>query len=483
MDIIGILLRPRIIPFLKKGNTLNLVLGAIDILAIAAAFQIAHLLNYSHEGFLFISNERLVWIFLAILPIWLVTLYILKATEIPRTKRYKTMLIEYFQSAVAIGVILLVFYFVFKLYEISRLFLIEFTALGFVFLFLTRLVEYKVFRTYRARGFNFLNIVLIADETSIPFIETLEENPEWGYKIIIIFSNSGKVNEKYRGKYKILPEKAKDSINALMEVDTIDEVFYIKNNINPADIRKAIRSCEELGVAFLLMTQDRQPRLTNAFVSIIGNETFLTFTNIPHKQFALGVKKLMDINISLILLTILSPLILIISLLVWLTSNGPVIYKQPRVGLRGRLFNLYKFRTMVSDADEMKNVLITKNEADGPVFKIKNDPRITKIGGFLRKSGLDELPQLINVLKGEMSLIGPRPPLQEETKQYKRWQLRRLSVKPGLSCFWQIKPDRNSIKFEQWMELDLAYIDNWSPRLDFIILLKTIKTVFSRSGL
>jgi len=138
---------------------------------------------------------------------------------------------------------------------------------------------------------------------------------------------------------------------------------------------------------------------------------------------------------------------------------------------------------MVVNAELLRNDLEAENEADGQVFKIKDDTRVTKIGKFLRKTGLDELPQLFNVLNGEMSLIGPRPPLQEETKLYKRWQLRRLSVKPGLSCFWQIKPDRNSIKFEKWMELDLAYIDNWSLRLDLIIFLKTIKTVFQRTGL
>ena len=138
---------------------------------------------------------------------------------------------------------------------------------------------------------------------------------------------------------------------------------------------------------------------------------------------------------------------------------------------------------MVANADELLETLESKNEMDGPTFKIKDDPRITKIGGFLRKTGLDELPQLFNVLKGEMTLIGPRPPLEKETRQYKRWQLRRLSVKPGLSCFWQIRPERNNIKFEKWMEMDLAYIDNWSLRLDFMILLKTIKTVFQRTGL
>jgi lipopolysaccharide/colanic/teichoic acid biosynthesis glycosyltransferase len=190
----------------------------------------------------------------------------------------------------------------------------------------------------------------------------------------------------------------------------------------------------------------------------------------------------MDINISLILLVLLSPLMIIIALTIKLTSKGPAIYRQARVGLRGRQFDLYKFRTMVVNADSIRENLESKNEMDGPVFKIKDDPRITKVGKFLRKTGLDELPQLINVLKGEMSLIGPRPPLKSETEKYKRWQLRRLSVKPGLSCFWQIIPDRNSVKFEKWMEMDLAYIDNWSPRLDFIILLKTIKTVFQRTG-
>jgi len=138
---------------------------------------------------------------------------------------------------------------------------------------------------------------------------------------------------------------------------------------------------------------------------------------------------------------------------------------------------------MVSGAETLRKDLLLQNEADGPVFKIKDDPRITKVGKLLRRTGLDELPQLLNVLKGEMSLIGPRPPLQEETVRYKRWQLRRLSVKPGLSCFWQIKPERNSIKFEKWMEMDLAYIDNWSLRLDFVILVKTIRTIFHRTGL
>jgi exopolysaccharide biosynthesis polyprenyl glycosylphosphotransferase len=260
-------------------------------------------------------------------------------------------------------------------------------------------------------------------------------------------------------------------------------VLYVKNKVVPTEVRETVRSCEELGVTFRLKSRDKKINLSNAVRTSLADEVFLTFINIPHNTFALGIKKIMDISISIFMILVLSPVFICIAVLIKLTSRGPIIFKQSRVGLRGRHFFLYKFRTMVADAEKIRKDLENKNEVDGPVFKIKDDPRVTSIGKFLRRTGLDELPQLFNILKGEMSLIGPRPPLQSETLQYKRWQLRRLSVKPGLSCFWQIKPDRNSIKFEQWMEMDLAYIDNWSLRLDFIILLKTIRTVFHRTGL
>jgi exopolysaccharide biosynthesis polyprenyl glycosylphosphotransferase len=483
MDIINTLIRLKIIPFLEKWNLINFILGIIDILSIAVAFEIAYIINY-HEfgGTFFLERKDMTYLFLGILPIWLITLYIIKVTEIPRTKRYRTLLFEYLQSVLAVSLILLTFYFIFKLAYISRLFLVEFTFLGFLFLFFSRTIEYKVFKIYRAKGYNFVNVVLIADDSALDFIESLKTNLDWGYRITFIFSNSQNIREKYGKTFKILPEKSKMVLHELMEVDTIDEVIYIKKEASPPEVRNTIRSCEELGVVFRLRRKDIQLNLTNAFGSIIGDEKFLTFINVPYKPFALAVKKFMDISFSIILLLILSPLMLIISLLITLTSDGPIIYRQARVGLRGRQFNLFKFRTMVVNADQIRKDLESKNEADGPVFKIKDDPRITKIGKFLRKTGLDELPQLVNVLRGEMSLIGPRPPLKTETELYKRWQLRRLSVKPGLSCFWQIIPDRNNVKFEKWMEMDLAYIDNWSPRLDFIILLKTIKTVLHRTG-
>ncbi len=482
MDFFSYLDRLKIIPFLKKWKLLSIILGSIDIFAIALAFQCAFFLNYGEEGFFFFDNKTLNLFFL-VLPNWLIILYLIQVSEIPRTKRYRVLFYQYFQSTVLIITLLLVFYFVFKLYLISRLFLIEFAVFGLFFLFIARSLEYKIFKIYRAKGYNYINVVIIADDSSIPFIESLLSNKDWGYRIIAIFTSSVKLKEKYEKAIILLPDEYLNVLNDLMEVDIIDEVLYFKSKVIPLEVRNTVRSCEELGVVFSLNYEGQNNKLTNAIKSEIGNQKFLTFINIPHNTFALGIKKIMDIILSIFLIVFLSPALLAIAILIKLTSSGPIVFKQSRVGLRGRQFDLYKFRTMIVDAEKLKKDLEADNEADGPVFKIKDDPRVTRIGRFLRRSGLDELPQLFNILKGEMSLIGPRPPLPSEIILYKRWQLRRLSVKPGLSCFWQIKPDRNNIKFDKWMELDLAYIDNWSLRLDFIILLKTIKTVFLRSGL
>jgi exopolysaccharide biosynthesis polyprenyl glycosylphosphotransferase len=482
MSVFVALYRLHIIPFLKKWNLVNMILGAIDILSITIAFECAYLIN-SFNGLLFFREQHLLYIYLILLPVWILIMYLLKVAEIPRTKRYRVLFFEYLQSAVILFFVFTFIYFIFDLYPVPRLFIIEVIFLGFVFLFFSRMLEYKVFKLYRAQGYNRINVVLIADDSSIPFIERLLLYKEWGYKIFAIFTDSEAVKNRYEKDIILLPGKFMKVLNDLMEVDLIDEVLYLKSKVIPAEVREMIRSCEEVGVTCKLRLKEGKAKLTSAFRSEIGQDKFLTFTNIPHNPYQLALKKVMDVSVSLIVIIAFAPVFIVIALLVKLTSPGPVIFKQARVGLRGRQFNLYKFRTMVQNAEDIRKQLADKNEVDGPVFKIKDDPRVTKVGRFLRKTGLDELPQLFNILKGEMSLIGPRPPLQSETMQYKRWQLRRLSVKPGLSCFWQIKPERNSIRFEKWMELDLAYIDNWSIRLDLLILFKTVGTVFKRSGL
>ncbi len=191
----------------------------------------------------------------------------------------------------------------------------------------------------------------------------------------------------------------------------------------------------------------------------------------------------MEMFMASVALLILSPFLAVVALMIKTTSRGPVIFKQLRVGIRGRKFYIYKFRTMVCNAEKLKAALMEFNESDGPAFKIKNDPRITKIGRFLRKTGLDEIPQLINVIRGEMSLIGPRPMLPNEVTAQEEWHLKRMSVKPGISCSWQVQPFRNSVTFEQWMRLDRDYVENWSILTDIKLIFRTIKSMFAARGL
>lgn len=184
---------------------------------------------------------------------------------------------------------------------------------------------------------------------------------------------------------------------------------------------------------------------------------------------------------ALVGIIIASPLALLIALAIKLEDGGPILFKQVRSGMNGRPFIFYKFRTMNVNAESEKNELLSLNEMSGPVFKITDDPRVTLVGKFLRKTSMDELPQFYNVIKGDMSLVGPRPPLSSEVKQYKEWQYRRLSVKPGITCLWQIN-GRNNIDFDKWMKLDLYYIDNWSFWTDIKIILKTIPAILRCNG-
>jgi exopolysaccharide biosynthesis polyprenyl glycosylphosphotransferase len=207
----------------------------------------------------------------------------------------------------------------------------------------------------------------------------------------------------------------------------------------------------------------------------------LSFSSTPSDAIALVAKRAFDLVASAAALVLLAPVLLAIAAAVKLDSPGPVLFRQRRVGLAGRTFTLYKFRSMRQDAEAQRRALEARNEMDGPVFKIRDDPRVTRVGRFLRRTSLDELPQFWNVLRGEMSVVGPRPPIPAEVRRYARWQRRRLSVKPGLTCTWQVS-GRNEVDFDRWMALDLDYIDTWSLWGDVRIVLKTIPAVLLGRG-
>jgi lipopolysaccharide/colanic/teichoic acid biosynthesis glycosyltransferase len=201
-----------------------------------------------------------------------------------------------------------------------------------------------------------------------------------------------------------------------------------------------------------------------------------------NSSFQTSLKRLLDVLVSAVLLILFSPLLVVLALLTKMTSKGPVLYAWKVVGKNGRLFTGYKFRSMVVNADELKSRLESRNEMSGPVFKLTSDPRITKFGAWMRKYSLDELPQLYSVLKGDMTLVGPRPPLATEYARFTEFQKQKLSVKPGITCLWQVNGRNEVIDFNEWVAMDLEYIRNWSLWLDIKILLRTIAAVFAGSG-
>jgi exopolysaccharide biosynthesis polyprenyl glycosylphosphotransferase len=268
----------------------------------------------------------------------------------------------------------------------------------------------------------------------------------------------------------------------------IDEVIFAVPLKKVQDVNDQITFAEKLGVKIRIMpdwqlqkVMFRPETATISFENFVGIPT-LSLSSTPKNNLELLVKSFIDYMGAIAGIILLSPVLLIVALLVRFSSPGPVIYSQERSGLNGRKFMVYKFRTMVADAEELRESLEDRNEMDGPVFKITNDPRITRIGHFLRRTSLDELPQLFNILKGDMSLVGPRPPIPSEVEQYLPCQRRRLSMKPGLTCIWQVSSRRNDIPFEKWMKMDLKYIDNWCLMLDLKLLLRTISTVLLGSG-
>lgn len=273
-----------------------------------------------------------------------------------------------------------------------------------------------------------------------------------------------------------------DELERVLSSVPVGEVYLATNGLGHAqEMQAAVKVCERLGVPFAmpayLFRLDRARPLSSHAVG----DGYLHYQSVGFKPTQMAIKRMFDIVSSALALWVLLPLLGTVAALIKLTSKGPVLFKQTRVGLNGRPFHMLKFRTMVVNAEALKATLAAQNEMDGPVFKMKNDPRITPIGRFLRKFSIDELPQLINVLRGDMSVVGPRPPVPNEVAKYEAWQRRRLSVRPGLTCIWQVS-GRNQISFEQWMYMDMQYIDHWSFTKDIQLILKTVPVVLTGHG-
>lgn len=271
-----------------------------------------------------------------------------------------------------------------------------------------------------------------------------------------------------------------DALGPILDERVVDEVFFSVPAAHLAEALPLVRLCEEVGVTAHIQAEPIVCHSIPQMVDFHGVPT-LVYAPTRHAPELLAVKRALDLLLASVLILLTGPIMLLCALAIKLTAPGPVLFRQRRSGLYGRPFDMYKFRTMEPDAEAKQAEIAHLNEASGPVFKVETDPRVTGVGSFLRRWSLDELPQLFNILKGDMSIVGPRPPIPAEVEKYDRWQRRRLSMRPGLTCLWQIK-GRHRIGFQEWMQLDLFYIDHWSLKLDILIMFRTIPTVLGGTG-
>ncbi len=365
--------------------------------------------------------------------------------------------------------------------QIRRVWIFLFGILNLIFLLTEKLALRITSRHVREKGLNYRTVLIVGTNvTALEIAESIRDHRYWGYRIIGFVLNGEPGTDRLPSRYPVLGRT--QDIPRIVEQNVVDEVIFAVTRRNLDKLEDLFLALREQGIQTRFAIDLFPHTRARAKLEELDGMPMLSFSTAPTSVFKLIFKRIVDIAVSALVLIISLPLVLTISAAIKLTSSGGVLFRQTRCGLNGRRFTLYKFRTMVHDAEARRQEVQHLNEMDGPVFKVKRDPRIDGVvGRFLRKFSLDELPQLWNVLRGHMSLVGPRPPIPEEVALYERWQRRRLSMKPGLTCLWQIS-GRNEVDFDRWMALDLEYIDSWSPALDLKILLKTIPVVLSGKG-
>lgn len=428
-------------------------------------------------------------VLLMVVIIWFLVTYLLNVYSFFVQKTFKNLCTDVMKIA-AIGMIVLLacLYFT-NIKEVSRLQLGIFFILDVTLLFIGKRIILTLLHRYSKSELNIYNVLIIGSKKRAAGAIGLINASKKGYNIIgCLDTEKHDVGKEVRDGIKVIGtmQDLKDIILSRV----VDEVIFAMPLKNIDSVNVYMLLIEVIGIKVRIFPDWHiysvlyQPGIAQMFFDDFHGIPTMILSAVTSKQRDLMIKSVIDYATALILCFLLLPFFAAIAIMIKLfSSKGPVLFSQERVGLNGRKFKLYKFRTMVPDAEELLEQLKHLNEASGPAFKIKKDPRIIPvIGTILRKTSLDELPQLFNILKGQMSLVGPRPPLPSEVIQYDVWQRRRLSMKPGLTCLWQVAPRRNELSFHQWMQLDLEYIDNWSLPLDFSILFRTALVVVGAQG-
>ena len=466
-----------------QGGKLHGLLISLDV-AFSAAILLGFFYLYPRvtgldAGAEWVMTPPLMATLLVACLAWPLTLLQLRLYESQRMMPLDKVLLRLMVAGTAATLLLTAVAFAFKA-PVGPRFPLLFGGTQFLLLTCERVGILLTLRALRRFGRNTRHVLVVGSGPRAAAVqELIRVRPQWGLRIVGFVDHEDRpVDPDIAAErcYKLI------DLPRLLRDEVIDDVIIACPRSLLPDLAPVVAACGSAGIPFTLLADIFGDYLPPPQVTRLGTLTALRFAPVHHSPTELVVKRLVDIVGAGAAILATVPVIALAGLMVRITSPGPVLFRQIRCGLNGRQFSLLKLRTMCVDAEERKESLLHLNEMDGPVFKLQDDPRVTKIGRILRRYSIDELPQLWNVLKGDMSLVGPRPPVPHEVAQYETFEQRRLSMRPGLTCAWQVGPRNEVSRFDEWVQMDLDYIDTWSLGKDLRILIKTIPAVLRGTG-
>lgn len=471
--------------FSRHYRKVKALFGLSDVLLTGLAFEAA----YQTRSFLpfarpfFLDRPVKTLLLGAAVLIWLAIGYWFNVYDKLESARPGAVLRNTFRQCAIGAAALVLFEYVLRPtnYELSRPFLLLFAVYSWLLLCLFRLNAGRIVGAIRKEFTAPYYVMVVGEgERARRIGELLEASEEYGLRLSGFFTPGDSNSAAPLALARTYQTYPLSELPNVLRDRVIDEVIFAVDSERLARMEEMMLLCDEEGVR-TRVSVDFFPHVNSrVYLDRLGAAPLLTFAAAPHDEIRLLVKRLTDIVLAAAALVLLAPFMLLVAFLIRITSPGPAIFRQQRCGLNGRRFTFYKFRSMVRDAESMKAALEHLNQKS-TAFKISDDPRLTPLGRRLRKFSIDEWPQLFNVLRGDMSLVGPRPAVPDEVERYQRWQRRRLRMRPGLTCIWATR-GRDALDFDTWMKMDMQYIDNWSLALDWKIILRTIPRVLTGKG-
>jgi exopolysaccharide biosynthesis polyprenyl glycosylphosphotransferase len=464
----------------RHVTALRLALMTADALSAIAVFVAVSIFRFGANGWVdaWANAGAAAWPLAIAYSIgWSMTLWVNGLYRMRSRWSARTELADIARAGLLLAVLAFAALFLFKLPNVSRLFLLTLFPAQVAVTTASRLALRLIFANFRSRGYNTRYALVIGTgRAAEAFADRIEHHRELGLRVIGHLSSPGSAR---RPRRPVLGSV--DEIETVLHAHVVDEVAICLSGSDVQYVEPITRLCADEGRVVRIPITDGGLTVPGARLEEFDGIVVASLVYGPDRILSLIVKRLLDLVLSAAALVVLSPLFLVVAIAIRRVDGQPILFRQARVGLHGRSFQVVKFRTMVPDAERLLGSIEDLNEIHGHAFKLTDDPRLSRSGGFLRRTSLDELPQLWNVLRGEMSLVGPRPPLPREVADYDVWHRRRLSMKPGITGLWQVEARRDA-EFDRWVAMDLAYIDRWSLWLDLKIIVRTIPAVLAGEG-